>query len=407
MTQKTTETIMLEPFTSIVSFDAISYKTNMTVAGAIGHYIYPDKEEYREKRSKFFASAVSRRNRQKISELVSEIYSYLNTKISEYADPRNYYFRIWVRIIINKKTGEILGHPHFDIDVYRHVGKVGGRHSEIGKYSMKVVFIGKERMPISSVFIKGVSKASQQSGVIDFRSYESYFKAPKEIREKITKDSPYLIIDEEIHKIIPKIDSKSGEIFSLIKEGKNDIKLEIADDVARYVLKKVKIKPEVIGSETAFGRVDEEIETIASELKEEAVETKTDLVTLLGVEDILKGLFKKLEGLATYELPKEIERQKKRHWTLLEKLQKEFTSLKVKYEVQEEELAKLEKDHIEEMIDEDKYRSLRMKRLTASKMIRTEMVELQKELKQETANKITAFVKVAKKEGKEKFVSKK
>jgi hypothetical protein len=399
MAPKRTETILLEPFTSIVSFDAISYRTYITVSGAVGHYLYPTKEEYDANKRKFFASAIGRRNKQKISELVSEIYAYLNANISEHADPRDYYFRLWVRIETYKKTGEILRHPHFDIDVFRYIGKIGGKHSDIEQYSMKVVFVGKERMPISSIFIKGISKARQQTGVIDFKPYESYFRAPKEIREKITKDSAYLIIDDDVYEIEPKIDSKTGEIFSLIKEDSDVLEFRVADDVLLYILKKVKIRPQIIGSETGLSLVDKEIETISPGLTEKVTDSKIDFVSSLGVELILEKLFRKLDGLDTLELPKDLEKQKKRHRVGLEKVKKDFTSLKVRFEVQEEELASLEKDRVEK-----KYRSFRVKTITALKTIRTEMVELQKELKQETLDNINKFVKVARKEGKAKSV---
>jgi hypothetical protein len=57
-------------------------------------------------------------------------------------------------------------------------------------------------------------------------------------------------------------------------------------------------------------------------------------------------------------------------------------------------------------MDEDQFRSFRVKTITALKTIRTEMVKFQKELKQETAGKIDKFVRVARKEGKEKSVKK-
>jgi len=405
MSPKRVETIVLEPFTSIVSFDAISYRSYTTVGGAIGHYLYPKREEYNANKRKFFASVIGRRNKQKISELVSEVYSYLNAKISEHADPRDYYFRLSMRIEINRKTGEILGHPHFDIDVFRYIGKIGGKHSNIGQYSMKVIFIGKERMPISSIFIKGISKAKQQTGVIDFSPYESYSRAPKEIRAKITKDSPYLIIDEEVHKIEPKIDSKTRDFFSSIKEDGNVIEFRVKEDVLLYILKKVKIKPDIIGSETGFRFIDKEIEKISLELEETVTETKTDLVSLLGVEQIMEKLFKKLDGLTSFELTQDLERRKKRHRTILEKVKKDFTGLKIDFEVQEEELEKLEKDRLKKTIDEDKCRSLRVKGITALKMIKSEMIELQRELKDETVKEIEQFVKIARKEGKKKDVS--
>jgi hypothetical protein len=407
MTQRRVESIVVEPFTAIVSFDAISHRTYIALSGAIGHYVYPKKEEYDANKTKFFASPVGRRNKQKISELVSEIYAYLNANISEHADPRDYYFRLWVRLEVDRRTGEILSHPHFDIDVFRYLGKIGGKYSDVGKYSMKVAFVGKERFPVSSVFIKGVSKAKQQTGVIDFKIYETYYRAPDEIREKISKDSAYLIIDEEVHKIKPKIDSDTGEVFSFIKENSHVTEFKSEEDVLLYIVKKVKIRPQIIGSETGLNpQVDKEIQTISPRLTEKVVDSEVDFVSSLGVEQILERLSKKLEGLDTLELPKELEKQYKSHLASMETLTKDFTSLKVRLEVQEDELGDLEKDRDEKKMDEDQFRSFRVKTITALKTIRTEMVKFQKELKQETAGKIDKFVRVARKEGKEKSVKK-
>lgn len=66
---------------------------------------------------------------------------------------------------------------------------------------MKVVLVDKERSPISPIFKKGISKAKTETGLVEVLVYESHSKAPSEIKEKPTKDSYYLIIDEEVNKI--------------------------------------------------------------------------------------------------------------------------------------------------------------------------------------------------------------
>lgn len=125
----------------------------------------------------------------------------------------------------------------------------------------------------------------------------------------------------------------------------------------------------------------------------------------MGVEQIMEKLFKKLDGLTSFELTQDLERRKKRYRTILEKVKKDFTRLKIDFEVQEEELEKLEKDRLKKTIDEDKCRSLRVKGITALKMIKSEMIELQRELKDETVKEIEEFVKIARKEGKKEDVS--
>jgi len=106
MAERRGDLTVLEPYTKISSFDGIGYAAQRSLIGAVGGYLYPDEKD-KEKKSIFYASPIGRRNKQKVAQLVSEVYSYLNSIISEHADPRQYYFRLIVRMEINSKTGEI------------------------------------------------------------------------------------------------------------------------------------------------------------------------------------------------------------------------------------------------------------------------------------------------------------
>jgi hypothetical protein len=389
------ESIVLEPFTKITSFDGIGYAANRSLIGAIGGYLYPNDEDEAE-RKKFYASALSRRNKQKIAELVSEIYSYLNGIISEYADPRQYYFRLWVRMEVGRRTGEIMEHPYFDLDVFRYVGKVGGKYEAIGGYLLKVVFVGKEAVPISSIFIKGASIASKNTGLIEFRSYETYFSAPKEVKEKITRNSPYIIIGDHTYEIKVKI-GEGTTIVSYIEEGKVTTEFKDENDVVFFILKKMKIKPNIIGAETAFELVDKEIKGFSPKItgKPKKDEGVSDLFSLdsLGIDAILEQLSKKLEELGSAGLSEDQQKQLKKHLRLLEGIKGRFEDLKGKYEVLEQELGLLNKERMEGVIDEEKFSSTRVKRLIALKMLRTDLVNLQQEVKNGVAGQIEEFLK--------------
>jgi hypothetical protein len=380
------ETIILEPITPIISFEAISHRTYKSVSGAVGHYRYPSDKEYEAKKKAFYNSAIGRKNKQKISEVISEIYAYLNTRISEYADPADYYFRLSLNLEVNKETAEIFGNPSFDIDVFRHIGKIGGKHSSIGNYSMKVILVDKEKSPLSPIFKKGINKAKQETGLIEFTMYDSYSKAPNEIKEKITKDSHYLIVDEEAYKIEPEIDSKK-DVFYRIEEKGNTIEFRSENDMFNYILKKVKIIPKIISSETGLTLVDKEIIGISKGLEKAETEPKIDIMTRLGIEQTLTELFGKLEGFRA-RANSEKAKRKERYRANLEEIQKEFTSLKVDYEVQETELARYEEEYAKQVITEENYRIYRVKTLRAMAHIRTNLIDLQQALKDTCSKEI-------------------
>jgi hypothetical protein len=387
------ESMTLEPITAIISFDAISHRTYITVSGAIGHYKYPNEADYSKNKSAFFKSAIGRRNKQKISEVISEIYAYLNTRISPHADTSDYYFRIFLRLEVNKETAEIIGTPSFDIDVFRHIGKIGGKHSKVGKYVMNVVIVDKSKMVLSPIFKKGVNKAKGEAGgLIDFTIYESYLQAPTEIKERVTKDSYYILIDNEEFKIEPAIDPKTQDIFYRIKEETKVFEFRSEGDVERYILKKLKISPKIIGAETGLAiAVDNEIREISKELETTDNEQKIDLIAQLGIEQILTELFSKLDKFKA-RAKSEKWKRKERLRTNLDDAQKQFTSLKVDYEVHESELAQCKQEYDKREISEDSYHTLRVRTLKAIGLIKSNLIQLQKDLKEKISKEVDSFV---------------
>lgn len=390
MPRKKVETIILEPRTSIASFDAISYRTYIAVSGAVGHYRYPSKKEYQARKEAFFNSVVGRKNKQKISEVISEIYAYLNTKISEHADPSDYYFRLWLKVEVNKETAQIIGNPSFDIDVFRHIGRIGGKHSNVGDYLMNVILIDKKSSPLSPIFKKGIKKAKQEAGVIEFIMYDSYLKAPKEVRAKTTKGTWNLIIDEDVYQIEPEIDSKKN-IFYIIKERSKTEEFRSEDDVFNYILKKLKITPKIFGSETGLTLVDKEIRGISEELEKAETVPKVDLMIQLGIEQTIAKLLEKLEGFKA-RANSEKAKTKDRYRADLEEIQKDYTSLKVDYEVHESELARCEEEYKKQAMTEEDYSAFRFKTLRAMGYIKTKLIDVQKTLKKKCSKEIDELV---------------
>jgi len=391
MSKKNVETITLEPITSIISFDAISFRTYIAVSGAIGHYKYPIEEEYRANKKAFFNSGVGRRNKQKLTEVVSEIYAFLNTKISEHADPADYYFRLSLKLEVNKDTAEIVGTPSFDIDVFRHIGKIGGKHAKIG-HMTNIILIDKDKVSLSPIFRKGISKVKQETGLIEFTIYESYSKAPSDIKEKISNIAYFLIIDEESLKIEPDIDPMTHDVIYKIAESSGTTEFRSEEDVARYVLKKLKINPKIIGSETGLTFVDKEISNISRDLEETEVEPRTDLIAQLGIEQTLSELLNKLDSFKA-RANSEKAKYKERNKANIQEIKNEFDSLKVDLEVQQAELDKLEEDHTKNEIKEDDYRTYRVRRLKAIAIIKTKLIDLQKTLKEKCASDINSLIK--------------
>lgn len=377
--------------TAIISFDAISHRTYKAISGAIGHYRYPSDEEYAAKHKSFYNSLVGRRNKQKISEVISEVYAFLNTRISEHADPADYYFRLFLRMELKKETAEIIGNPSFDIDVFRHLGKIGGKHSNVGNYSLNTVLVDKERSPISPIFKKGLSKARTETGLIGFLVYDSYSKAPAEIRGKTTKDAYYLIIDEEVNKIQAAIDPKTNDVVYKTKENNNTIEFRSEDDVFNYVLKKIKVIPKIVGSETGLSLVDKEIMGITSELEKLENEQQTDIIAQLGIEHTLKELFDELDSFKA-RANTEKAKTKQRYRATLEEIDSEFKSLKIDLEIQESEITRLNEERTKKEITDDYYSTCRVKGLKAIAIIKSKLVELQKNLKEQYVEEIAAFV---------------
>src|SRR2546422_4450522 len=115
------DTVIIEPRTSVSSFDGLQWSLQKAVSGAIASFLFGDNEEGRKQ---FFPSPTNRKNKQKLAQLAGQVYGYLNSTISEHADIREYYFRVWTRVEIERQTGEITGDPRFDVDLFRYLGRV-------------------------------------------------------------------------------------------------------------------------------------------------------------------------------------------------------------------------------------------------------------------------------------------
>jgi chromosome segregation ATPase len=176
-----------------------------------------------------------------------------------------------------------------------------------------------------------------------------------------------------------------------IAESSGTTEFRSEEDVVHYVLKKLKINPKIIGSETGLTFVDKEIGSISRDLEETEVEPRTDLIAQLGIEQTLSELSSKLDSFKA-RANSEKAKCKERNKANIEEMKNDFDSLKADLEVQEAELEKLEEEHTKNEIKEDDYRTYRVKRLKAIAIIKTKLINLQKTLKEKCTTDINSLI---------------
>ena len=76
--------------------------------------------------------------------------------------------------------------------------------------------------------------------MVAFSGYESYFSAPKEIKAKITKEAPYLIVESDLYEVKVKVE-KGTAIVPYIEEGKETFEFEDEKSVELFLLKRMKV----------------------------------------------------------------------------------------------------------------------------------------------------------------------
>jgi len=164
-----------------------------------------------------------------------------------------------------------------------------------------------------------------------------------------------------------------------------------------FILKKIAIKPDILNSETVFELVDKEIKgfspNIASAVVEPEKAEKVFSISSLGIEAFLSKFSKKLNKLDSVSLPSNLIKQSTKHKRVLDDIKQRFEDLKIKYEVTEQELNDMEKERLEGILEEDKYHSTKKRRLIAFSTLRTELVKLQQELKEEVFLDVRRFLR--------------
>jgi hypothetical protein len=381
MSSSPRDTIVIEPRSRIASFDTLGYYTTMAVTGAIAGALFGKDKE---KSASFYKSKANLKNKQILAQLTSEVYSYLNSVISDFADPEDYYFRLWVRVEIDRKNGAIVSEPLFEIEMFKYTGKLGGKYVEVGDYCLDVVFIGREGTLITPFFVKGINHVANTTKLVGFKSYDSYKLAPKENQEKITPDSPFMIIDGEPVEVKLALDEKKNIVVPFIQRGHKRINLENQEAVENFILSEIKMKPEIRKSGTAFQLVDDELKKIQDRIQHDSKEAiEPDLLENLKLDSVLDNLKSQLDKTDPHKLSADQKNLRENYLKQLEKMKDKYTKMSREWEGLRKEMEDTKKDMEEGEITYEQFSTIRVRRSKALKSVEQQLIEFQEELKRD------------------------
>jgi len=401
MSTRPKDTIVIEPRSRIASFDTLGYYTTMAVNGAIAGALFGKDKE---KKSTFYKSKTNLKNKQILSQLTSEVYSYLNSVISDYADPGDYYFRLWVRVEIDRKSGAIVSEPLFEIDMFKYTGKLGGKYVEVGSYYLDVVFVGREGTLITPFIVKGINQVANITKLVRFKPYDSYNLAPKEIKSKITPDSAFIVIDGEPIQINLILDEKKNIVVPYVQRGHKKINLENQETVENFILSEIKMKPEIRKSGTAFQLVDDELKKIQEKIQRDSKESEEpDLLENLKLNAALDNMLSLLDKVDISKLSADQNNLRENYLKQLERMKDKYTKLSSEWEGLRKEVETTKKDMEEGEITYEQFSTVRVRRYKALKSVEQQLIEFQEELKRDFMPDFQNFLtKVEEKKGGQK-----
>jgi len=343
----------------------------------------------KEAKDHFYKSATSRKNKEALVELASQVYSYLNGTISEFADVKDYVFRVWSQVTVDKKNGAIVGQPLFDVEIYKYVGRVTAQTVEVKDYVLTVAFIGKKDDQFITPFMnRALKRAKTATKHVQLEMYADPRTSPKALKEKVVGAFPTLIVDGEPYPVKTKIDQETGAVQAYIDDEAGAFNINSKNDVLSFLSKKSGLKPEILGLTTAFQPVDHEIKKISQRVKESAKVGETDFLKYLGLENIFQRLEDRLGSVKRQGLSNELQQKMKAARAQLDEEKDKYQKLKVEHEVTQDDLRKLDDNLEKKMITFETYEVSRMRSLTNWKKIEQELVNLQARVKGDLTNKI-------------------
>jgi hypothetical protein len=389
--------VILEPNTHIVHFQGIQWEIQKVVMGAIGGLLFGD--DVPQKKA-FYKSQTGRRNKEVLLQLASQVYSYLDGTISEFADIDDYVFRVLTSVMVNKVDGSIIGDPVFDVQIYKQFGTVSAKGTE-AKEPVGVAFVGKaEDQFVSPAMNKVLLSAAREFKLVKLTSFKDARSAPTSLRSKVTDNRPTLIVGENAFPVGLKSD-KDGTNYISIEDGDKEFPVRGVKDAVVFLSKKSGLRPEILSGATAFesvSEVEEEIRLISDMiLKNTSKELgEADLIKNLAISEAIENLVESIEPIDQKNLPEDATKEFKGISKELESAKDEYDELKVEYEVSTEELQNLESKFAKEEIKTDDYRVGRMKTQRSRITAREKLIELQIKIKGKLTDRVGLLLEMVK-----------
>ena len=282
--------VILEPFTKIMRFGKIQYEVQKVVMAGIAGFLFGDQKS--SQKDEWYKSTAATKNRTTLLQLASQIHSYLDGTVSEFADIDDYVFRVLTQVRVNTTDGRIVGNPTFDVDIFKHFGKVSAKGKEM-KESIVVSFLYGTNDEVTWPKVNSLlTKAVHEFKAIEYLPYKNATSAPADMRAKAGK-TPTLLVKGVAFPVKLKID-KDGTNYFYIEDGADEFKVEDDKDLVVFLSKKSGLKPEILGGTTFFESADkahEEIKQIQAKIKKDSKDEAEELdLKALGIEETLQSL---------------------------------------------------------------------------------------------------------------------
>jgi hypothetical protein len=358
--------------TRIVSLGTLDYRAGQSINAAIADAIAGKDEE---KKKAYWKSRMSIENKRRISQFTSEVYAYLNPIISEFGEPDDYYFRLWLRVEIDRETGELVNVLHFDVDMFKYIGKVGGKLADDESYCMKVYFVGNKDTPVYTFFVEILRKVASEISVVSFKPFNSLRMVPPEMRKGLSEHSNYLIVEKDVFEIKMRTDGTSISYFAEVA-GK-ETNLSTKNLLESFIMQKIGLKPEIGKKAISFQPVDSELKKIRTKIEDEATEIdEPDFLKSLGIDEELSAVKSELVSVDIGKVGDDESQKIKRLIKRTDRTQEKYTQLSVEYESIIEDMKNIEKDCNNGKISYEQFDVFRMRKSVALRANRIELIKL-------------------------------
>jgi len=360
--------------------------------GAIGGFLFG---EAKEPKKEFRLSNVGQRNHEILVSLSSQVYAYIASIIGATANLDEFVFRIWIRFEIYRRSGEIVRTPEFSVQIFRFVGSFGGTTPPAKTFTLPVAFIGTSSNPyLTSFFNTKMREIKKQFTFLKFTIYQSYLSAPKDIRAGLTQNKPYLVVDKRAFEIRTEIDPKTKNLISYceLKSGKHAKRFLLTDkdNIAQFVLLHSKPEPQLNRATVSIQRVDDQLETIESQLEGAVTKTRSKELDVVHIEQIFSGIADRVEKVKQEKLKGSFARIFPELKSRFLECCDMFQGLKTEYVVAKEQLGHVEKE-MRKSTTSEQYLVFRRQAVKEKLEVEGKIIELQSDFFQNIMPKLEQF----------------